>query len=319
MAIIENLVKHSLKNGKKAVKNGAKNGVVNGNGVKNGLNGVVNGNGVKNGLNGVDLARKAAVERQTQKVAISQQPLRTSKNRAAVFEIDRVSEQFSEYLNKPRPKLVDKIEDKEAAAKYLAEGQEYWEEHKTFRGYKRYIDPETGQATHKLRDNSKFNKSGKRSAKVRKLSNREIEDANRIRTESEQSFGPTDKTRVHHRFELSFVDRIGAGLPASQRKKLYKLINTSERWPNLTTGNEEFNMIGMKHSKQFSSYLHKRIHKLLAMAGLDPDTVDFTGAPWETRIQFLDEVAPLLDKIDEFIYNEIMAARHPSHFRSFNI
>ena len=47
------------------------------------------------------------------------------------------------------------------------------------------------------------------------------------------------------------------------------------------------------------------------MAGLDDATMDFTGATLAQRYGFLDEVAPLLDQIDEFIYGQIMAGKYP--------
>lgn len=52
--MLDDVLKHTLKNGKNGVKNGIKNGVKNGlkNGVKNG-----NGNGIKNGINGSPISR----------------------------------------------------------------------------------------------------------------------------------------------------------------------------------------------------------------------------------------------------------------------
>tara|TARA_R100000008_G_scaffold69668_1_gene47091 strand:+ start:427 stop:1470 length:1044 start_codon:yes stop_codon:yes gene_type:complete len=235
------------------------------------------------------------------------------------FEMGAISEKFAPFLNKPKPKLTDKIADKEAGASYLQEAKEYWAENKTFKGFKRFKDPATGQPTHKIRDNSKFNKDGTRSAKVRKLSNREIEDANRLRTEKEQSLGATtDKTRVHHRFELSFLDRIANGLKPKEKKEFFELINNSDRWPNLKTGNQDLNMIGTKGDKRFKP-IHTDIHTLLAKAGLDPDTVDFTGATMQQRLDFLDEVAPLLDQVDKFIFNQMMSAKFPDQFTAFEI
>ena len=235
------------------------------------------------------------------------------------FEMGAISDEFKPFLNKQPPKLTDKIADKEAGASYLQEAKEYWAKNKTFKGFKRFTDPETGQPTHKIRDNSKFLKDGTRSAKVRKLSNREIEDAKRLRTEKEQSLGTaTDKTRVHHRFELSFLDRIANGLKPKEKKEFFELINNSDRWPNLKTGNQDLNMIGTKGDKRFKP-IHTDIHKLLARAGLDPDTVDFTGATMQQRLDFLDEVAPLLDQVDKFIFNQMMSAKFPDQFTAFEI
>ena len=47
------------------------------------------------------------------------------------------------------------------------------------------------------------------------------------------------------------------------------------------------------------------------MAGLDEKNIDFTGATMEQRYGFLDEITPLLDKIDEFIYAQRMATKFP--------
>ena len=235
------------------------------------------------------------------------------------FEMGAISDKFKPFLNKQPPKLTDKIADKEAGASYLQEAKEYWAKNKTFKGFKRFTDPETGQPTHKIRDNSKFLKDGTRSAKVRKLSNREIEDTKRLRAEKEQSLGAaTDKTRVHHRFELSFLDRIANGLKPKEKKEFFELINNSDRWPNLKTGNQDLNMIGTKGDKRFKP-IHTDIHKLLARAGLDPDTVDFTGATMQQRLDFLDEVAPLLDQVDQFIFNQMMSTRSPDLFPAFEI
>ena len=235
------------------------------------------------------------------------------------FEIGKISDTFAPFLNKQKPKLTDKIADKKAGASYLQEAKEYWAKNKTFKGFKRFTDPETGQPTHKIRDNSKFLKDGTRSAKVRKLSNREIEDTKRLRAEKEQSLGAaTDKTRVHHRFELSFLDRIANGLKPKEKKEFFELINNSDRWPNLKTGNQDLNMIGTKGDKRFKP-IHTDIHKLLARAGLDPDTVDFTGATMQQRLDFLDEVAPLLDQVDKFIFNQMMSAKFPDQFTAFEI
>ena len=86
----------------------------------------------------------------------------------------------------------------------------------------------------------------------------------------------------------------------------------------MRTGNEDVNMLGIKKDPMFKK-IHTDIHKLLAAAGLDPDTVDFTGATMQQRMEFLDEVAPILDQIDEFIYNQIMAGKYPDSFQAFKI
>ena len=48
------------------------------------------------------------------------------------------------------------------------------------------------------------------------------------------------------------------------------------------------------------------------MAGLDDAKIDFTGATMDQRYGFLDEITPLLDKIDEFIYAQRMASKFPN-------
>ena len=294
-------IKHALKNGKNGVKNGAK-AVVNG-----------NGNGYKNGvkeLSGGDLAKQQFVKANTKIPEVT---------KPTTFEVDRISDEFAPFMNFParRRKGIDRIPDREASAQYTAEGKEYWAKHGNLNNFRRYVDAETG-ISYKLRDGSKFNKDGTRVVKTRNETALAEEHAERKRWEREQSHGKTDRSRVHHRFELSFLDRIANGLGPSQRRKFFEMVHNDERWPNLRTGNQDVNMIGAKKDKTFKA-IHTDIHKLLAMAGLDPDTVDFKGATMAQRIKFLDEVAPILDQIDQFIFNQTMAGKYPDQFTAFKI
>jgi len=80
MAIIKNLVKHSLKNGKKAVKNGV-NGVV---------EGATNGEVVKNGVNGIVTPKQAYTNKQVAKRTASQ----TTNSRTSLSDRPYYSKEF---------------------------------------------------------------------------------------------------------------------------------------------------------------------------------------------------------------------------------
>ena len=224
-----------------------------------------------------------------------------------IFEVDKVSDNFSEFLNKPIRRNDDKIYPKEAGAKYLQEAKDYWDIHRTFAGFKRYIDPDTGVATHRIKDNSTFLKSGQRAAKPKRLDNDLIERERRLSWEREQTLGPTGRDEfVHHKTPLGFIDRVAAGLNAADRREFYEYVHGSERWPSLKVGNEAENLVGKVGDEAFHP-VHVQVHELIKMAGLDGDKIDFTGATMAQRFDFLDEVAPILDQIDEYIFNQRMA------------
>ena len=234
------------------------------------------------------------------------------KDAPVTFNVNKVSDRYSQFLNKPVRRGDDKIYPKEAGAKYLAEAKAYWKEHKTFKGFKRYIDPETGVATHRIKDGSVFLKSGDRAAKPKRLNADAIERAQRELNEAEQTFGPSGRNKlVHHRTELSFIEAIARGLNPKQRRKFYEYVHYNDRWSNLKLGNEDVNLIGSVDDPEFH-HVHVDAHKLLKMAGLNPHTTDFTGATLEQRYGFLDEVSPLLQQIDEFVYSQRMAGKYPT-------
>ena len=99
---------------------------------------------------------------------------------------------------------------------------------------------------------------------------------------------------------------MAAGLNAADRRKFYKYVHGSDRWPSLKVGNEAENLVGKVGDRAFHP-VHVKVHELIKMAGLDGDKVDFTGATMKQRFDFLDEVAPILDQIDEYIFNQRMA------------
>ena len=296
-------IKHALKNGKNGVKNGAEalvNG--NGNGIKNGVP-----KGVKtkpDPLGGGNLAKAEFVKNRTNFV-------QELKDTPATFEVDKVSDRYSQFLNQPRQQLDDKIYPKEAGARYLQEAKDYWDEHQTFAGFKRYIDPVTGVATHRIKDNSTFLKSGQRAAKPKRLSNDAIERAKRDRWEAEQTLGPDARDElVHHKTPLGLLDRIAAGLTPAQRRRFYQRVHNNDRWSSLKVGNEAENLVGKVGDRSFHP-VHVDVHQLIKMAGLDDATIDFTGATMAQRYGFLDEIAPLLDQIDSFIFGQRMAGKYP--------
>ena len=296
-------VKHALKNGKNGVKNGA-SALVNGNG-----NGIKNGvpKGVKlkpDPLGGGNLAKAEFVKNRTNFV-------QELKDTPATFEVDRVSDRYSQFLNKPRQQLDDKIYPREAAREYSKAGQEYYKEHQTLGGYPKYKDPVTGEETHFLRSNSEFNKDGSLRVKSRKLGNKAIEDAKRTRWEEEQTLGPSGRDEfVHHKTPLGLLDRIAAGLNPAQRRRFYEYVHRNDRWSSLKVGNEAENLVGKVGDRSFHP-VHVDVHQLIKMAGLDDATIDFTGATMAQRYGFLDEIAPLLDQIDSFIFGQRMAGKYP--------
>ena len=238
--------------------------------------------------------------------------MRNIDDKPKVFNVNRVSDKYSQFLNKPVRRGDDKIYPKEAGAKYLQEAKDYWDTHRTFAGFKRYVDPETGVATHRIKDGSTFlKKTGQRSAKPKRLDNDAIEKAQRELNQAEQTFEPSArKELVHHRAELSFFEAIARGLSPSERREFYKYVHYNDRWYNLKLGDGEFSLIGSVDDQDFH-HVHVDAHKLLKMAGLNPHTTDFTGATLEQRYGFIDEVAPLLEQIDEFVYNQRMAGKYP--------
>ena len=228
------------------------------------------------------------------------------------FEVNKVSETYSQFLNKPVQKLDDKIYPKSEAIKYARAGKDYYAQNNTLAGYPPYVDPVTGEATHFLRSNSEFNKDGTLRVKSRRLSNKKIEQEKRLRWEDEQTMGPTGRgTFVHHKSPLGLLDRIAAGLSPAQRRKFFEYVHYNDRWSTLKVGNEAENLIGLVGDKSFHP-THVDVHDLIKMAGLDDARIDFTGATMEQRYGFLDEITPLLDQIDEFIYAQRMSSKFPN-------
>ena len=233
------------------------------------------------------------------------------QNVPPTFEPNKVSDTYSQFLNRPRPKASNIIEDPVEAANYKRAGQDYYAENESLGGYPFYRDPATGELTHYLKSNSRLNRDGRLQVKTVKLSERDARTARRQRWESEQTMGPTGRgTFVHHKTPLGLLDRIAAGLSATERRRFFEYVHYNDRWSTLKVGNEATNLIGLRRDTTFHP-THVDVHKLLEMAGLDEKNIDFTGATMEQRYGFLDEITPLLDKIDEFIYAQRMATKYP--------
>lgn len=192
-----------------------------------------------------DIARKALKSHVAKSVVKKQ-----STNVGQKFTTNVISDKFDAFTGFPvaRRKGIDTIPDREASKEYLNGAKAYYAEKKTLSGFPFHVDATTGEI-YKVRSGSKFNKDGTLVVKTRNVSALKEEHAARKRTEKEQSMGKTDRTRVHHRAELSFLDRIAAGLSAAKRRKFFEYIYNSERWPNLRTGNEDVNMLGTKKDR----------------------------------------------------------------------
>ena len=109
---------------------------------------------------------------------------------------------------------------------------------------------------------------------------------------------------------------MAAGLNAADRRKFYEYVHGSDRWPSLKVGNQAENLVGQVGDEAFHP-VHVQVHELIKMAGLNGETIDFTGATMAQRFDFLDEVAPILDQIDEYIFNQRMADQFPSQYEPF--
>ena len=79
------------------------------------------------------------------------------KDAPVTFNVDKVSDTYSSYLNRPRPRASNIIEDPVEAAKYKSAGQDYYAENASLGGYPFYRDPATGEMTHYLKSNSRLN------------------------------------------------------------------------------------------------------------------------------------------------------------------
>ena len=102
----------------------------------------------------------------------------------------------------------------------------------------------------------------------------------------------------------------------AQRRRFYQRVHNNDRWSSLKVGNEAENLVGKVGDEAFHP-VHVQVHELIKMAGLDGDKIDFTGATMAQRFDFLDEVAPILDQIDEYIFNQRMADQFPSQYEPF--
>lgn len=233
------------------------------------------------------------------------------------FEVDKITRRFEKYTNVEKPRADNTIPNKADHEAYKKGAQKYYKQKGKLGGYPRYVDPDTGIPTHRIKSNSTFNKDGDLIVKPVLLSEDQARRARRETWEAEQTQGPSaTRELVHHRAELSFVGALANGLSKSERRAFYKYINASDRWPNLIVGNEGANLLGKKGDLDFHQ-IHVDVHELLKMAGLNPHKINFKGATLEERFAFLDEAAPILDQIDEFIYNQTMAGKYPKQFKRY--
>ena len=342
--IAGSLLKSAAKNGSEVLQNGAKTVAKNG---RNGVNGyadVVKDNAIQKSV----ARRQASFDpfepprdeitglsldpqiRQEESMESWGQILkRTEANRSYAQnfgdDIESVVEDpmFNKYVTVTPTRITNVIEDKvtgiqyrEGAERHFMASRETSPDGKgSLSGYPKYTDPKSGEETHFMRINSQeLSKKGKPQLKTRAISGRNREHAARKNDQAEQTaeFDKTSKKLIHHRSELSLFRRIAAGLSKLERKKFFREVRFSERWPNLFIGDGVGNMQGLGHSDFFR--IHKRAHDLLNAMGLNPKHIDFTGADMETRRMFVDALANKLQKVDEFIYNELQALKSEEYF-----
>ena len=259
--------------------------------------------------------------------AVKNTPLENAANSLKVnksqyvkgINIPRVSGSSEMFINQPVRRTKSEIPlSKEDADMYRAYGKEYASKNLDKKG--------KGTLAGSMKINA-MNPSGQvdevglkfgsnRNVKLRPDSVKNRQDANRLKMESEQTHGPNAYREGggHHRGELSFFDALTEGLSQKQKIAFFKLVNTSQRWPSMSTGNVEANLMGAGGA--ITKKTHAIVHRLLEEAGLDPKKMDFRNASIKERSDFLDQAEPIIDKIDEFIYNERMAERFPDRFKT---
>jgi hypothetical protein len=238
----------------------------------------------------------------------------------ANINVPKVEGESLKFINqKPRKTSAANLLGKQDIEDFKAYGRKYAQEN---------INPKTGKGT--LANSMKINVR-KPDGDVEKLglkfkSDRYVgiqpesvktrQGDKRVRMETEQTYGPNAYREGggHHRGELSFFDALTEGLSEGKKKAFFKLVNTSQRWPSMSTGNVASNLIGP--GGDLNPKVHAIIHRLLEEAGLDPKKMDFRNASIKERSDFLDQAEPIINKIDEFIYNERMAERFPDRFKS---
>ena len=237
----------------------------------------------------------------------------------ANINVPKVEGESLKFINqKPRKISAANLLNKQDIEDFKAYGRKYAQEN---------INPKTGKGTlaNSMRINVRKPDGNVEQLGLKFKNNRAVgiqpesvktrQDDKRLRMEAEQTYGPNAYREGcgHHRGELSFFDALTEGLSDKKKKAFFKLVNASQRWPSMSTGNVKSNLID---PGGLSEKTHKVIHKLLKEAGLDPTKMDFRNASIKERLDFLDQAEPIINKIDEFIYNERMVERFPDRFKS---
>ena len=229
------------------------------------------------------------------------------KPNAPLF-IPKVGDEFAAFVNVNRKKTQLRLAPEYRTA-YYKYGQDLIKEQGNLAGHMYLTDP--AGTTFKLRRD----KTIPAGLKAVSLDKHFAVDAKRIRMEAEQTITEKlKKVKGHHRGELDLFERLTEGLTDSQKTKFYKRVNSDTRWPSLSTGNVKSNLIGPKG--ELPAKVHDYVHKYLRESGLDPRKMDFRKATLKQRTDFLDQLEPILNSIDEFIFNEMMSRRSPDLFKS---
>lgn len=303
--MLDNVLKHTLKNGKSAVKNGLKNGV------KNGAK-----NGVKNGINGSPISRYTQAQlRKINLNSSSTQLVEQYTPNPVNFAADDVQRKFE--LGTRTLPITDRIiklgEISDSLKnRYRNTLRQYYKDHGgSLRGHQN--DPNVGTlkvAGQEIR--GKINViRGVRDVKL-KNKQKDIEEQVRRRfAEEAQTVDPKHKFMGgHHRFELSLGAAITDGLEENMLKPFWKLVQKS--YPNLFPGNHPYNQIPFERG--FTDKLHKEVHRRLNAAGLDPKKVirQLAGKSAGVKFAFMEQVSNVLEEIDDFIAKEMRKNRSKS-------
>jgi hypothetical protein len=229
------------------------------------------------------------------------------KPNAPLF-IPKVGDEFAAFVNQNRKKTQVRLAP-EYRSDFYKYGQELIEKQGDLSGHMYLTDP--AGTTFKLRRDKTIT-AGLKAVSLDKHSAGAVK---RARMEAEQTITEKLKTvKGHHRGELDLFEKLTEGLTDSQKTKFYKRVNSDTRWPSLSTGNVKSNLIGPQG--ELPAKVHDYVHKYLRESGLDPRKMDFRKATLKQRTDFLDQLEPILNSIDEFIFNEMMSRRSPDLFKS---
>lgn len=272
---------------------------------------------LKFGYNALKQAVKKGVKPTSKEAVDAASKLKFSKH--ANINVPKVEGDSTKFINqKTRKTKAADLLSKDQLDEFKAYGRQFVKDN---------VNPKTGKGTlaNSMRINVRKPDGNVEQLGLKFKSNRAVgiqpesvktrQGNKRIRMEAEQTYGPNAYRQGggHHRGELSFFDALTEGLSEGKKKAFFKLVNTSKRWPSMSTGNVKSNLID---PGGLSEKTHAIIHRLLEEAGLDPKKMDFRNASIKERSDFLDQAEPIINKIDEFIYNERMAERFPDRFKT---